>query len=369
MNKKGEYCKSCLSTAEGHISDEFDFTVKLWKWEKKTSSEIFCLQNAFGCLFSVFMSSICDLRLLKCSDSTWKSRCEDKKSWIVAAGSWSFLQRLNWSEDGHTTHQRSCPPSSSTQMFLMRKSRKTDLCAGVHQGASVSSAPTRWSWWTMRWRNQRTWSAPCWSSLPTWSLRKKTKVQAHYLFITTQQIITISTVVFTGESKDLLPSKYVPVRIFQVFQTTGVLPACSSEFSFLSLFCRKSLCSQKKRFVLTRFTLLQKITEKLRLLPWMFLSELFQLRVRGLWNLVFYAPLLSIPLLPPQLHVLQQPKITWLRYMFSQWAFQDNWSLNNLKVSRWLEEEEEEDRAVKMTIRRVKGIYWLFLLTVDSSVW
>lgn len=49
--------------------------------------------------------------------------------------------------------------------------------------------------------------------------------------------------------------------------------------------------------------------------------------------------------------------------------FLSDQSVNNLKVSRWMEEEEEEEeRAVKMMIRRAKGIYRLFSMTVDSAV-
>ena len=32
--------------------------------------------------------------------------------------------------------------------------------------------------------------------------------------------------------------------------------------------------------------------------------------------------------------------------------------MNNLKDSRWLEEEEEEEEAVEVKIKKAKGIWW-----------
>lgn len=51
-------------------------------------------------------------------------------------------------------------------------------CVLCPQEASVRSAQTPWNWSMTPWMNRRTWSAPCWSSLPTWSPLTKTKVQS-----------------------------------------------------------------------------------------------------------------------------------------------------------------------------------------------
>lgn len=91
MSQKGEYFKSCLSQAEEHISDEFDLTVKLWKWQINFIWNLLpskCIWVPVFCFYEEHLWSF-----LKCSDSTQKSKCEDKKSWIVAEGWETWMWR------------------------------------------------------------------------------------------------------------------------------------------------------------------------------------------------------------------------------------------------------------------------------------